>query len=149
MSHDAVNILLVEDDAVDVMAVKRGLEQNHIANPVTVAEDGLVALDILRGENGRKRLEKPYLILLDLNMPRMNGREFLEEIRSDPDLHDSIVFVLTTSSDERDIVAAYEKHVAGYITKKTAGEDFKEVVTLLGIYRMLVVFPGGETSPVT
>ena len=93
------NILLVEDDEVDVMNVRRAFEKNHIANPLLVASNGLEALDKLRsGELPKNR----RLVLLDLNMPRMNGIEFLREVRSDPELHATPVVVLTTSNDESD-----------------------------------------------
>jgi len=99
-----LNVLLVEDDDVDVMNVRRAFKKNHIANPLWVAGNGLEALEILRGdEMPRDR----RLILLDLNMPRMNGLEFLRELRADPELHGTPVVVLTTSDDERDRVEAY------------------------------------------
>ncbi|RUP22418.1 response regulator, partial [Methylobacterium sp.] len=76
-----VNILLVDDDEVDVQGLKRAFKKSKIGNPITVARDGIEALEILRGQNGRERLPKPHLVLLDLNMPRMNGIEFLEAVR--------------------------------------------------------------------
>src|SRR5262245_50977634 len=115
MSYKNVSILLVDDDRVDVLAVKTALEENNIANPVYVAEDGVKALELLRARGGPQDapIPQPFLILLDLNMPRMNGIEFLKSLRSDPALRSSIVFVLTTSNDDRDRVAAYELNVAG------------------------------------
>lgn len=92
-----VNLLLVEDDEVDVQGLKRAFAKSRIGNPITVARDGIEALEILRGENGQAKLAKPHLILLDLNMPRMNGLEFLEAIRADEDLKTSVVFMITTS----------------------------------------------------
>ena len=136
-----VNFLIVDDDQVDVRAVKRGLLQHKLANPVFVASDGQEALDLLRGANGRKRLPRPYLILLDLNMPRMNGIRFLEEVRCDPELHDSIVFVLTTSSSDQDLVAAYNQHIAGYIVKSDAGAEFLRLVQMLERFVLVVQFP--------
>jgi CheY-like chemotaxis protein len=82
-----VNILLVEDDEVDVMAVKRALRELRIANPFFRAADGIDGLEMLRGLNGKKKLPRPYVVLLDLNMPRMDGLEFLDELRRDPELH--------------------------------------------------------------
>ena len=93
-----VNILLVEDDEVDVMAVKRALKTLKIANPFFRAADGIEALEMLRGTGGKKQLPSPYIVLLDLNMPRMDGLEFLDELRQDPALHRSVVFVMTTSA---------------------------------------------------
>ena len=94
MTGKTVTVLLVDDDDVDVMALQRMFKKQKIANPVRVASDGREALDILRGDNGAKQIAWPYLILLDLNMPRMNGIELLDEIRSDPTLASSLVFVL-------------------------------------------------------
>lgn len=96
---------------------------------------------MLRGQGGQARFPRPYLILLDLNMPRMNGIEFLEEVRKDADLRDSIIFVLTTSDDDRDKVAAYDKNVAGYIVKAKAGEDFLKLIEMLDNYLTFVEFP--------
>jgi CheY-like chemotaxis protein len=136
-----VHLLLVEDDEVDAEAVVRGFSKNRIANPFTVVRDGRDALNALRGENGWEPLPRPYMILLDLNMPRMGGLEFLTEIRRDPKLKDSIVFVLTTSSDEKDIVAAYDENVAGYLLKSQAGENFLNVIEMLQHYWRIVEFP--------
>ncbi len=95
------NILVVDDDEVAVMAVRRALRQHRIDNPVVVANDGLHALELLRsGAVGR-----PYIILLDINMPRMTGLEFLSVIRADRDLSSSVVFVMTTSDAPRETPA--------------------------------------------
>lgn len=136
-----VQILLVEDDEIDAMAVQRAFRKQRIANPIHLAENGLEALELLRGQNGRPPLSRPFLILLDLNMPRMNGIEFLEELRNDPQLDNSLVFVLTTSDDDRDKVAAYEQHVAGYVVKAKAGEDFIHLMDILDGYWRYVEFP--------
>lgn len=141
MEYKNVNILLVDDDQVDVLAVKGALEENNIANPVYVASDGVKALEMLRGTKGNERVPDPYLILLDLNMPRMNGIEFLKELRGDPKLHSNIVFVLTTSNDDRDKVSAYQYNVAGYVVKSEVGEDFMHLISLLEDFKVLVQFP--------
>src|SRR5262245_51307704 len=101
-SHSDVNFLIVDDDQVDVQAIQRGLQKQRIANPVHVARDGVEALQMLRGEGGVANVPRPYLILLDLHMPRMDGLQFLRELRKDPELTDSVVFVLTTSATEED-----------------------------------------------
>lgn len=137
----AVNILLVDDDQVDVMAVRRAFKRAKIANPISVAHDGLEALQMLRGEGDHDKIGSPYIILLDLNMPRMTGLEFLDELRDDPVLRSSIVFILTTSADDRDKTAAYEKFVAGYMVKSNVGEDFLNMIGMLDAYWKVVEFP--------
>ena len=139
-----VHILLVEDDEIDIRAIRRGFAMNSIGNPITEARDGLEALEILRGENGKQAMERPFIILLDLNMPRMNGLEFLAEMREDPKLHDSIVFVLTTSDDDHDVVSAYQKNVAGYLLKSKVGEDFVHLISMLKNFVLMVQMPTQE-----
>ena len=141
MSQNTVTVLLVDDDDVDVQAVRRAFRRAKIANPVEVARDGLDALAMLRGENGYKPLSKPYIIILDLNMPRMDGLEFLTEIRKDPEHHDAVVFVLTTSKADEDRAASYDKNVAGYIVKSDVGEGFLNVINLLDCYWRIVLLP--------
>ena len=142
MSNDpAVHFLLVEDDEIAVRAIKMAFAKQNVTNPIHVAADGVEALQMLRGEGGRPALPRPYLILLDLNMPRMSGHQFLQEIRSDPDLCESIVFVLTTSDDDRDKQAAYEHNIAGYLVKSRAGGDFLDTVRLLDQFQLTVHFP--------
>ncbi|KQQ34784.1 two-component system response regulator [Methylobacterium sp. Leaf125] len=136
-----VNILLVDDDEVDVQGLKRAFKKSKIANPITVARDGIEALEVLRGENGRERLPKPHLILLDLNMPRMNGIEFLEAVRADEDLRSAVVFMITTSKADEDRMRAYGHNVAGYIVKRDPANTFMEAVALLEHYWKVVEFP--------
>jgi CheY-like chemotaxis protein len=133
-----LNILLVEDDEVDVMNVNRAFKKNNISNPLWVAGNGVDALAMLRGgEVPRDR----RLILLDLNMPRMNGIEFLKELREDPELRLTPVVVLTTSDDERDRVDAYNLNVAGYILKPVTLTNFVEAMATLNKYWTLVELP--------
>lgn len=141
MTNKQVHILLVEDDEIDSEAIIRGFRNQRIGNPFTVVRDGLSALDVLRGENGHARLPRPYLILLDINMPRMNGIEFLQILRDDPELKQSIVFVLTTSARDEDIMAAYSKQIAGYLLKSRAGHEFIDLISLLDAYWRIVEFP--------
>ena len=137
MSPRPLNILLVEDDDVDVMNVRRTFQQFHIMNPLFVASDGVDAFDAtLRGGSTDRRL-----VLLDLNMPRMNGIELLRELRSDPLLHATPVVVLTTSDDERDRIEAYNLHVAGYLVKPVTFASFCELMVTLSKYWMLVELP--------
>jgi CheY-like chemotaxis protein len=133
-----LNILLVEDDEVDVMNVRRAFKKNNIGNPLWVAGNGVDALALLRGtEIPRDR----RLVLLDLNMPRMNGIEFLRELRADPELGLTPVVVLTTSDDERDRVDAYNLNVAGYILKPVTFVSFVEAMATLNKYWTLVEMP--------
>jgi CheY-like chemotaxis protein len=133
-----LNILLIEDDQVDVMNVKRAFDKNRIANPLHTAGDGIEALEMLRNN---KVPRDRRIILLDLNMPRMNGIEFLRELRSDPDLHLTPVVVLTTSDDERDKIDAYNLNVAGYLLKPVTFINFVEVMATLNKYWTLVELP--------
>ena len=141
MSTNAVTVLLVEDDEIDAEAIDRAFKRAKIANPIVNVTDGIEALNTLRGTEGKEALRRPYVILLDLNMPRMNGIEFLQELREDESLHDSVVFVLTTSDDDRDKVAAYKKQVAGYMIKSKAGEDFMQLIGMLDHYWRVVELP--------
>jgi CheY-like chemotaxis protein len=136
-----VHILLVDDDRVDVMAVKRSFRELKIANPVTEARNGIEALEHLRGENNREKVPSPCLVLLDLNMPRMGGIEFLEELRRDEELRGTLVFVMTTSSAEDDRARAYDKNVAGYVLKHRPGQSFLEAVGMLEHYWRVIEFP--------
>lgn len=138
MDVDGITLLLVEDDDVDAEAIQRAFRQQRIASPFVLARDGVEALAMMRD---RATLPYPYIVLLDINLPRMNGLEFLEALRDDPDLGRAIVFVLTTSDRAEDKIAAYSHHVAGYILKSRAGEDFLEVVQMLTVYWRLVEFP--------
>ena len=133
-----LNILLVEDDDVDVMNVKRAFSKNHITNPLFVAADGVEALETLRGGD---LPQSRRVVLLDLNMPRMNGIEFLRELRNDPALAATPVVVLTTSNDDRDKVDAYNLNVAGYLVKPVTFEGFCELMVALNKFWSLVEMP--------
>jgi CheY-like chemotaxis protein len=141
MSGDDVKILLVEDDEVDVLTIERALKKKRVVNDLAVAKDGIEALELLRGTDGQEKVVRPNIILLDLNMPRMNGLEFLDEIRKDPELRDSIVFVLTTSNSDEDRCQAYAKNIAGYILKDNVGEGFMDAISMLNLYWKVVELP--------
>jgi CheY-like chemotaxis protein len=135
VSDKTLNILLVEDDEVDVMNVRRAFRRNNISNPIWVADNGLSALEMLRrGELPPSR----RLVLLDLNMPKMGGIEFLRELRADPELNRTPVIVLTTSDDERDKREVYELHAAGYILKSGEFSSFAEAMATVNRYWTLV-----------
>ncbi len=136
------NILLVEDDEVDVMNVKRAFKKNQITNPLYVAGNGLEALVMLRSQGNPPSLPKEQrLILLDLNMPKMNGIEFLREVRADPELKPIPVIVLTTSNEDRDKVEAYNLNVAGYILKPVTFSNFVQAIATLNNYWALSEIP--------
>lgn len=130
-----VNILLVEDDDIDAKAFLRAFEKLKIANPVTVAKDGVEGWEILQ------QLPRPYLIVMDINMPRMNGIELLTKIRASDDYHDSIVFILTTSTDEQDKFDAYNLNAAGYMLKTDMGASFTRAIAMVENYWKVVEFP--------
>jgi CheY-like chemotaxis protein len=133
-----LNVLLVEDDEVDIMNVRRAFQKNHITNPLYLASNGLEGLEMLRG--GAIPRDR-RIVLLDLNMPKMNGIEFLREVRRDPELNPTPVIVLTTSNDERDRIEAYNLNVAGYILKPVTFSNFCEVMVALNKYWALVELP--------
>ena len=129
-----LNILLVDDDEIDVKNVKRAFVKNNIINPLFTANNGLEALELLRGTGDTTIPKERRLVLLDLNMPKMTGLEFLREIRQDPDLRCLTVIVLTTSAHERDKVEAYNFNVAGYIVKPVTFVAFVEAMAALNKY---------------
>ena len=136
-----VKFLIVDDDMVSVMAMKRALKKLKIVNPVQVAKDGQQALEILRGEKNGAEFTPPFLVTLDLNMPRMNGFEFLEEIRRDTSLQRAVIFVLSTSDAPRDVAAAYANNIAGYIVKDNLGDSFVKALDMIDAYSKIVELP--------
>lgn len=127
-------ILLIEDDRVDIMTVQRALKKNAIGNPLFVARTGLEALSMLRGEDGHEAIS-PALILLDLNLPKMSGIEFLHELRNDPELKDSRIIVLTSSNEPKDRAAAFEYDVDDYIVKPHSFDEFtRAIATILALW---------------
>jgi CheY-like chemotaxis protein len=133
-----INLLLVDDDDLDVMNVRRAFERGGVAQPIWVAGDGLAGLAMLRGaELPRDR----RLVLLDINMPRMNGLEMLRALRADPELAATPVVVLSTSNDDRDRVEAYRLNVAGYLVKPVTFAAFVELMTALTRYWTVVELP--------
>ena len=136
-----INILLVEDDEVDIMNVQRAFRKNKINNPLHVVNNGIEALDALLGRNAGAEIPFPGIILLDINMPKMGGIEFLVELRRHPALKSISVFVMTTSNEESDKVAAYNLNVAGYILKPLSFEGFASAVATLSAYWHLCEMP--------
>lgn len=131
-----VNVLLVDDDEVDIMTVRRTFERHDITHPLYVAQSGAEALDMLRGSD-HDLPEVPAhrrIILLDINMPCMSGLEFLQELRQDASLCNTPVVILTTSNDDHDRAEAYKLNVAGYLIKPISAKNFSEVMVALNRY---------------
>lgn len=136
-----VTILIVEDDEVNVMYIQESLKRRRIGNRTVVASDGVEALDILRGSSGKEPLVEPYLILLDISMPRMDGFQFLKHLRGDERLKRSVVFILTSSDEERDRFQAYSHNVSGYILKNDVGSELIDKLQIIEDFLLFVRFP--------
>jgi CheY-like chemotaxis protein len=142
MADKQLSILHIEDDHVDQMVVERVLKRLNIANPLYHAQNGEEALDMLRGENGQTKLDPmPQLILLDINMPRMNGIEFLKELRSDDRIRHISVLIMTTSNDDEDRKEAYYYNVTGYVLKPVDITQFEATFKILADYWRLCEQP--------
>lgn len=134
---NAISILLVEDNPADVEITRRALEKGQVRNELIVARDGQEALDILfAANNGEARC--PGLILLDLNLPKVDGREVLEKVKADPKLKRIPVVVLTVSTREEDIVRSYDLGVNTFISKPVGFEEFIKVVTTIKEYWLII-----------
>ena len=133
-------VLLVEDDSVDAMTVRRAFKDLNVSNSLIHTLNGEEALDYLKGEDNKK----PCIILLDLNMPRMNGIEFLKVVKVDDKLKKIPIVVLTTSREERDKVESFKLGVAGYMLKCIDYEEFVEIVRTINLYWTLSELPDGE-----
>lgn len=135
-THRRIDILLVEDDEVDIMNVQRMFKKQNIPHRLKIARDGVEALTVLRDQE-----QKPQVILLDINMPRMNGLEFLRELRADPSLRSITVFVMSTSSNPSDKSTAYQFNVAGYIVKPLTIDEFSNSFARLVRFWDICEFP--------
>jgi CheY-like chemotaxis protein len=130
-------ILLVEDDRVDMMTFERALKDLRVTNPLAHSSNGEEALDYLRTENNKK----PCLIFVDLNMPRMNGIEFLKTVKADKMLRKIPVVVLTTSKNEKDVMESFEACAAGYVVKPADYQKFVEAIRTINLYWDLSELP--------
>lgn len=142
-STQPVEILMVDDDPLDIELFERTIRRQRIVNPVHSAHDGIDALAYLRARSSCNAA--PLVVLLDINMPRMNGIECLRAIRDDDSLRSTIVFVLTSSDNDRDVFDAYNLNVAGYLVKSDLGTGFREGIRLLRSY-LQVSDPPAPTS---
>jgi CheY-like chemotaxis protein len=134
-----VDILLVEDDPGDVLMTQEAFEHHKIRNSLHVVSDGVEALQFLRGEAPYEGMPRPGLILLDLNLPKKDGREVLAEIKAEPSLRTIPVVVLTTSEAEEDVLRSYDLHANAYVTKPVDFERFVEVVRQIDEFFVTVV----------
>jgi len=123
-----IEVLLVEDSPADVLITREAFSEFKLANPLHVVEDGVEALAFLHQEGKYASALRPDLILLDLNLPRMNGREVLAQIKTDPQLQNIPVVILTTSHAEKDVLQAYEQHANCYIVKPVGFDNFVEAM---------------------
>ena len=140
-----VNILLVEDNPGDVRLTREALKEGKVLNHLSVVEDGVEAIAFLRREGKYADAVRPDLILLDLNLPKKDGREVLEDIKTDPGLRSIPVVVLTTSRAEQDILRSYDLHANCYITKPVDVQQFVSVVKFIEEFWVTIVtLPGGD-----
>jgi len=140
-----IDVLLVEDDPGDVLLIREAFEHNKVHNSLHVASDGEQALRFLRREGEHGDAPRPDLILLDLNLPRKDGREVLAEVKDDPSLRKIPVVVLTTSEAEEDILRSYDLHANAYVTKPVDFDRFIEVVRQIDEFFVSVVkLPQGD-----
>jgi CheY-like chemotaxis protein len=134
-----IHILLVDDNEGDVLLTREALQDARIVNRISVAYDGVEALKFLRKQVPFRDSESPDLILLDINLPRMDGKEVLSIIKNDPDLKRIPVIMLTTSSSEKDILTSYDNHANCYITKPVDLERFMDVVRTIEDFWISIV----------
>ena len=135
----AIEVLLIEDDPGDVLMTREAFEDAKVANNLYVVSDGEDALAFLRREGAHAQVPRPDLVLLDLNLPRVDGREVLEQIKNDPELRSIPVVVLTTSESEDDIVHSYSLHANAYVTKPVDFDRFHQVVRQIDDFFVSVV----------
>ncbi len=133
-----IEILLVEDSPSDADLMLETLSQAKVANTIHLVEDGVEAIDFLRQQGKYENLPRPDLILLDLNLPRKDGREVLADIKADPQLKTIPVVILTTSAAEADILKAYELHANCYITKPVGFQEFIDAVRVIEEFWLVV-----------
>jgi chemotaxis family two-component system response regulator Rcp1 len=141
-TSNPIEILLVEDNAGDIRLTQEAFKENKINNNLSVARDGVEALAFLRRQGNYAQAAKPDLILLDLNLPRMDGREVLSELKSDPELKRIPVVILTTSNSEQDVIQSYNLHANCFITKPVDLDQFISVIqSIEGFWLSIVKLP--------
>lgn len=138
IQSENVTLFVVEDDDIDYMMIQRTMKHLHVANQLVRAVDGQDALDKLNSQ----QVNSPFVMLLDLKMPKVSGLELLIKLRQTPTLRDTIVFVLSSSDDEQDIQASYQQNVAGYFVKNEIDSEFADILTLLHGFWRTAHIPG-------
>lgn len=135
----AIDVLLIEDDPGDVLLTREAFEHHKIRNTLRVARDGQEGLDVLYQRGAHRDAPQPDLILLDLNLPKYDGRQLLERIKSDPDLCHIPIVVLTTSAAEEDILHSYKLHANAYVTKPVGADKFMDAIRQIDEFFVQVV----------
>ncbi len=146
MSNEPIEILLVEDNPADARLTVEAFKEARVSNNLTIVEDGVEAISYLRQEGYYAGTPRPDIILLDLNLPRKDGREVLAEIKADPDLRCIPAIILTTSRDERDIIATYNLHANCYITKPVDLDEFMKAIRSIEDFWLTIVKLPSESS---
>jgi len=138
-----IEVLLVEDDEGDVLMTREALDEGKVLNHLNVVGDGVEAIAYLRGKKGYENATRPDLILLDLNLPKRDGRQVLADVKGDPDLRRIPIVVLTTSEAEEDVLRSYDLHANAYVTKPVDFDRFVEVIRQIDEFFISVVrLPG-------
>ncbi len=146
MSTKPVEILLVEDNPADARLTVEAFKEGKVSNNLNIVVDGVTAMSYLRQEGDYAEVPRPDIILLDLNLPRKDGREVLAEVKEDPDLRRIPVIILTTSRDEKDVIAAYNLHGNCYITKPADLDEFMEAIRSIEDFWLTTAnLPAGES----
>ncbi len=147
MESKPISLLLVEDDEADILDIQRSMQLHKVPNPLYIARDGIEALAMLlgTGEDGGAVVPYPYLVLLDLNLPRMDGLEFLKAVRNDPKIRSTMIIVITSSDDELAWATAFELNVANYLSKPV---NFDQLIAMIAtLERSWNTRAGDETPP--
>ncbi|WP_043817171.1 response regulator [Deinococcus maricopensis] len=139
LNHEPIEILLVEDNEPDILLTQEAFEEARVPNRLHIARDGVEAMQFLRREAAFANKPRPDVILLDINMPRKNGLEVLEELKGDPELKTIPVVVLTTSQADEDILRSYQSHASSYIVKPVEFDNFYQAIQALGRYMLSIV----------
>lgn len=147
MNPEEIHILLVEDNEGDIVLTKEAFEEAKIKNSISVVRDGWEAIQFLEKNEEYKNEEEPDLVLLDINLPKVNGHKVLKHIKNHPELKHIPVIMLTTSSDETDVIKSYENHSNCYITKPVDISNFLEVISSIESFWISIVqLPPKKTS---